>query len=163
MNNKRAKEKILAEEAVKAMDDGDCDKIKMKKEFIEKFNDIQYDGQSLLMVAVSKQNTEVVEYLLKSKVDIEYRQSINESDLFVDKQDIADYLVNSMPKPPPPKKPETGLDKLVDVIQRIDDYCSSPEEFDIKKETQKVLDDCEYTALYLACLNKSAACADQLL
>ena len=34
---------------------------------------------------------------------------------------------------------------------------------DLKKRIENILDRCEYTALYIACLNKSAKLADILL
>ena len=50
------------------------------------------------MVAVTKCNIEVVKYLIDKKVDINYRARIKESDLFIDKNDISEYLVKFMPK-----------------------------------------------------------------
>ena len=59
---------------------------------------MQHNGQSILMVAVTKGNIEVVKYLIDKKVDINYRARIKESDLFIDKNDISEYLVKFMPK-----------------------------------------------------------------
>ena len=59
---------------------------------------MQHNGQSILMVAVTKGNIEVVKYLIDKKVDINYRARIKESDLFFDKKDISEYLVKFMPK-----------------------------------------------------------------
>ena len=84
------------------------------------------------MVAVSKQNYQVVDFLLKNKINIEYRQRINESDLFIDKQDIAEYITNMKPKPK--KKAETNLEMLADVIETFDKYCSTPEENNVNSE-----------------------------
>jgi ankyrin repeat protein len=89
---------LLTEEAVKAIDEGHTSVIQERKEFIDKFDDLQHNGQSLLMVAITKNNLEVVKYLIGEKVDINFRVSIKESDMFFERNDISEYLVKFMPK-----------------------------------------------------------------
>jgi hypothetical protein len=51
---RRKKETELTNEAVKAIEEGDIDQLNKNSNLENKFEDLKQDGQSLLMVAISK-------------------------------------------------------------------------------------------------------------
>ena len=64
---KRKKESEWTEQAVAAIAQGNIDEIRENERFIHSYNYLKQEGQSLLMVAINEDQTEIVKFLLSNK------------------------------------------------------------------------------------------------
>ena len=141
-------------QAVAAITQGNINKIKENQNIMLFFEKLRQDGKSLLMIAIQKDQMDIVKFLLSSRPDkIDISSHIDSCDQLVQPEQIEEFLEKRIRK-------DESSSHGGSVFQKLGDLLDTP---DLKYRTKMIMEYAKYTSLYVAILNNSTKYVDLLL